>query len=256
MIQRVAQTKLSDIIVSQIESMIVDGTWAAGERLPSERDLATRFHVSRPSLREAIQKLEAKGLVSRRQGGGTFVSNALDQQVREPLFELLARHPESQFDLLEFRHAMEGVSAFYAAMRGTDSDLQHIANSFAAIAAKRSEPIVEQAQALMVFYTSIAEASHNVVLLHLVRGMRELLQENMRRNLEVLSERSDVREQLQTHRQAIVDAIIARKPEQARDACHQHLAYIEKTLLHLNREHTRLQRSLRRSEPLSTPMEK
>ncbi|RUO37523.1 pyruvate dehydrogenase complex transcriptional repressor PdhR [Aliidiomarina shirensis] len=263
MIQRVAQTKLSDVIVSQIESMIVDGTWAAGERLPSERDLATKFHVSRPSLREAIQKLEAKGLVSRRQGGGTFVSNALDQQVREPLFELLARHPESQFDLLEFRHAMEGVSAFYAAMRGTDSDLQHIADSFAAIAAKRAQPeaeqvhtIAEQAEALMVFYTSIAEASHNVVLLHLVRGMRELLQENMRRNLEVLSERSDVREQLHIHRQAIVDAIIARKPEQARDACHQHLAYIEKTLLHLNREHTRLQRSLRRSEPLSTPMEK
>lgn len=256
MIQRVAQTKLSDIIVSQIESMIVDGTWAAGERLPSERDLAVQFHVSRPSLREAIQKLEAKGLVSRRQGGGTFVSNALDQQVREPLFELLARHPESQFDLLEFRHALEGVSAFYAAMRGTDSDLNHIAESFKAIAAKRSQPIAEQAEALMVFYTSIAEASHNVVLLHLVRGMRELLQENMRRNLEVLSERSDVREQLHIHRQAIVDAVIAREPEQARDACHQHLAYIEKTLLHLNREHTRLQRSLRRSEPLSTPMEK
>ncbi|MCL5254894.1 MAG: pyruvate dehydrogenase complex transcriptional repressor PdhR [Gammaproteobacteria bacterium] len=256
MIQRVAQTKLSDVIVAQIESMIVAGTWSAGQKLPSERDLAAQFQVSRPSLREAIQKLEVKGLVNRRQGGGTYVAGALDQQVSEPLFELLARHPESQFDLLEFRHALEGVSAFYAALRGTDSDLAHIGQSFAHIASVASASIEQQAEALMQFYISIAEASHNVVLLHLVRGMRDLLKENMRRNLAVLSERSDVREQLQVHRQAIVDAIIAREPEQARDACHQHLAYIEKTLLHLNREHTRLQRSLRRSEPLSTPMEK
>lgn len=256
MIQRVAQTKLSDIIVAQIESMIVSGTWSPGEKLPAERELANQFQVSRPSLREAIQKLEAKGLVNRRQGGGTYVAGALDQQVSEPLFELLARHPESQFDLLEFRHALEGVSAFYAAMRGTDSDLQHIAKSFAQISLVAQQPIEQQAEALMQFYTSIAEASHNVVLLHLVRGMRDLLKENMRRNLQVLSERSDVRQQLQVHRQGIVDAIIAREPEQARDACHQHLAYIERTLLHLNREHTRLQRALRRSEPLSTPLEK
>lgn len=256
MIERVAQTKLSDVIVAQIEAMIVDGTWSPGARLPAERELAQQFAVSRPSVREAIQKLEAKGLLRRRQGGGTYVSGALEQQVSEPLFELLARHPESQFDLLEFRHALEGVSAFYAAMRGTDNDLQHIAKSFAAIAKVRNGNIEVQAQSLLTFYESIAQASHNVVLLHLVRSMRDLLQENMRRNLAILSQRSDVREQLHIHRQAIVDAIIAREPEQARNACHQHLAYIEGTLLHLNREHTRLQRALRRGNPVSTPAEK
>ncbi|RUO33503.1 pyruvate dehydrogenase complex transcriptional repressor PdhR [Aliidiomarina sanyensis] len=248
-IERIAHTKLSDMIVSQMERMIVDGTWAAGERLPAERELAVRFAVSRPSLREAIQKLEAKGLLTRRQGGGTYVRGGLATEVTDPLFELLARHPESQFDLLEFRHALEGVSAFYAAMRGTDTDLQRIEHSFAAIQQVRTESVEAQADALMTFYTSIAEASHNVVLLHLVRGMRGLLQQNMRRNLEVLLERSDVRDQLHIHRKAIVDAISAREPEQARDACHAHLAYIERTLLQINREHTRLQRSLRRNEP-------
>ncbi|TRW50391.1 pyruvate dehydrogenase complex transcriptional repressor PdhR [Aliidiomarina halalkaliphila] len=248
-IERIAHTKLSDMIVTQMESMIVDGTWAAGERLPSERELAARFAVSRPSLREAIQKLEAKGLVTRKQGGGTYVRGGLATEVTDPLFELLARHPESQFDLLEFRHALEGVSAFYAAMRGTDTDLQRIEATFAALQEVRQAEVAAQADALMMFYTTIAEASHNVVLLHLVRGMRGLLQENMRRNLEVLLERSDIRDQLHVHRKAIVDAICAREPEQARDACHEHLAYIERTLLQINREHTRLQRSLRRNEP-------
>lgn len=247
-VTRVQHTKLSDIIMSQMEGLIVDGTWAAGERLPSERELAKQFDVSRPSLREAIQKLEVKGLVSRRQGGGTFVSGGLHQQVTDPLYELLATHPESQFDLLEFRHALEGVSAFYAALRGNDADHQRIQQAFSEASETVDEDTQVQAAALMKFYVAVTEASHNVVLLHLVRGMQELLMENMRQNLEVLNSRSETRAQLQKHRASIVEAILAGQPVQARDACHQHLAYIEGTLLKLNRDHTRLQRSLRRSE--------
>ncbi|MCC5855773.1 MAG: pyruvate dehydrogenase complex transcriptional repressor PdhR [Idiomarina sp.] len=246
-LQRIQQTKLSDVIVSQIESLIVDGTWSAGERLPSERELARQFQVSRPSLREAIQKLEARGLVSRRQGGGTYIAGALDQHVADPLFDLLARHPESQFDLLEFRHALESVSAYFAALRGTDMDMARIEATFAK--ATETEPTSPaRAQALMAFYIAVAEGSHNVVLLHLVRGMAELLQDNIRRNLEQLQGRSDVLAQLQIHREAMVQAIIARQPEQARTACHDHLAYIEQVLLQLNREHTRVQRALRRGD--------
>jgi len=247
-IRRVQQTKLSDVIVSQIEALIVDGTWAAGDRLPSERDLSEQFQVSRPSLREAIQKLEVKGLVTRKQGGGTFVTGALDKQVSDPLFELLARHPESQFDLLEFRHAMEGVSAFYAAMRGTDADHELIQKKLNRVKESSEQDVQKQAEALIALYIAIAEASHNVVLLHLVRGMKELLQENMRRNLNILTGRKDIKAQLSEHRKAMIDAIVARQPEQAREACHAHLAYIERTLLHLNREHSRLQRSLRRDQ--------
>ena len=72
--QPIKVAKISDQIVAEIEAMIVDGRFSAGEKLPSERELAQRFNVSRQSLREAIQKLEAKGLIDRRQGGGTFVS--------------------------------------------------------------------------------------------------------------------------------------------------------------------------------------
>ncbi len=57
----VRQRRLADDIVQQIETMILEGTLKAGERLPAERVLAERFGVSRPSLREAIQKLVAKG---------------------------------------------------------------------------------------------------------------------------------------------------------------------------------------------------
>ena len=58
--ERIQHTKLSDVIMARIEAMIVDCTLPAGQRLPAERDLAQQFSVSRPSLREAIQKLEAR----------------------------------------------------------------------------------------------------------------------------------------------------------------------------------------------------
>jgi len=57
--------KLSDIILAQLETMIIEGSLQPGEKLLPERELALQFEVSRPSLREAIQKLEAKGLVTR-----------------------------------------------------------------------------------------------------------------------------------------------------------------------------------------------
>jgi len=245
--ERIKVAKISDQIVSQIEAMIVDGRFEAGQKLPAERELAQQFSVSRQSLREAIQKLEAKGLLERRHGGGTFVTDSVNESVTTPLFELLAKHPESQFDLLEFRHALEGISSFYAALRGTKADLDRIEFSINSIMDSQTRAIDEQVQSLVNFYLRIAEASHNVVLLHVVQGMRELLAENIKQNLEVLANNPSVVEQLNQHRLQIAKAIIDGQPEQARDACHQHLSYIEQALMEMTKEQSRIRRSLRRS---------
>lgn len=245
--ERIKVAKISDQIVSQIEAMIVDGRFEAGQKLPAERELAQQFSVSRQSLREAIQKLEAKGLLERRHGGGTFVTDSVNESVTTPLFELLAKHPESQFDLLEFRHALEGISSFYAALRGTKADLDRIEFSINSIMDSQTRAIDEQVQSLVNFYLRIAEASHNVVLLHVVQGMRELLAENIKQNLEVLANNPSVVEQLNQHRLQIAKAIINGQPEQARDACHQHLSYIEQALMEMTKEQSRIRRSLRRS---------
>lgn len=80
--------------------MILEGSLKPGQKLPPERELAIQFEVSRPSLREAIQKLEAKGLLMRRQGGGTYVKEQLWQTLADPIVELMNSDPESQYDLL------------------------------------------------------------------------------------------------------------------------------------------------------------
>ena len=75
--QKIKPEKLASAVADQIEKLILRGILKPGERLPSERDLAERFGVSRPSLREAITELQEKGLLSSRAGSGIFVADVL-----------------------------------------------------------------------------------------------------------------------------------------------------------------------------------
>ena len=245
---RIKPAKLSDQIVQQLEHMLLEGSFAPGQKLPTERELAAQFDVSRPSLREALQKLEAKGLVSRKQGGGTFVCDNLVGGLTDPLFELIGRHPESQFDLLEFRHALEGICAYYAALRGTKNDFLNIRQRYDEICqAQGQHDLDAESAAVGRFYSAVAEASHNVVLLHLVRGLTPLVEQNIRQNLEILQQKDGIVSQLNSHRQRLMQAVIHGEQDQARQASNSHLAFIEEALLEADRERSRLERSLRRS---------
>ena len=241
--------KLSDVITEQLESMILDGSLLAGEKLPPERELAIKFDVSRPSLREAIGNLQARGLVERKQGGGTFVSKSLNAVMRDPLMALISRRPETQFDLLEFRHALEGMAAYYAALRGQPEDYQALREALEALPKPgRKDNQRALAESLGQFYIIMARASHNMVLLHVMSTMQTMLTENIERNLEMLAQHVDVSKELSRQRADIVDAIAKRDPETARQACNAHLAFIEKTLLTINQRDSRVQRALRRLE--------
>ncbi|SUC23231.1 transcriptional regulator PdhR [Proteus mirabilis] len=244
---KIRQPKLSDVIEQQLEHLILEGTLRPGEKLLPERELAKQFDVSRPSLREAIQKLEAKGFLLRRQGGGTFVQDNLWQSFSDPLAQLLSGHPESQFDLLETRHALEGIAAYYAALRGTDDDLERIKATHARIIdAHDKGDIAAESDAVLQYQLIVTEAAHNVVLLHLLRCMVPMLEQNIRQNFEFLYTRKEMLTAVSEHRTQIYQAIINREPEAAREASHRHLAFIEDVLLDMSREHTRRERSLRR----------
>ncbi|GGO82618.1 transcriptional regulator PdhR [Marinobacterium nitratireducens] len=246
--QRVKQPRISDVIVQQLEEMILEGTFKPGQKLPPERQLAVQFEVSRPSLREALQKLTAKGLLVSRQGGGTYVSEDLGGSFSDPLLELFKTHPEAQYDLLEFRHALEGVSAYYAALRSTAADREEIKARYEDLqrfhVAKAFEKEVD---ADLDFHLAIAAATHNMVLLHMMRALFTLLRQHITDNLLNIYPRAGYREKIHDQHRELMDAILAGEPDNARKAAHHHLSYVEEALLEGEREHTRLERSLRRA---------
>ena len=245
--QPLKQQKLSDVILAQLENMIIEGSLQPGEKLLPERELATQFQVSRPSLREAIQKLEAKGLVTRKQGGGTFVSKEIMKSFAEPLFDLMANSNESQFDLLEFRHGIEGMASYYAAMRGTSADFDLIQAKHDLIGSCQLEDDYRaEAKAVYDFYLAICAASHNAVILHIGRSMSALLIDNIEQNLTMLSKKPDIFSKITDYRRNLLEAIVSGQPQKAWGASHKHLAFIEEILLKLTQEHSRMERSMRR----------
>ncbi|GGD07381.1 FCD domain-containing protein [Halopseudomonas salina] len=243
--------RLSDDIVTKLEGMILEGTLKAGERLPAERVLAEQFGVSRPSLREAIQKLAAKGLLISRQGGGNYVAESLGSTFSDPLLPLLEDNPEAQRDLLEFRHTLEGSCAFYAAQRATEPDRQRLTEAFAALQNCYSRvgevSRAEEGAADARFHLAIAEASHNAVLLHTIRGLFDLLKRNVVTNIGgMYAQRTETRDMLMKQHSELYQAIMAGEAQKARAFSDSHIHYVQEVLADVLEESHRVARAQRR----------
>ena len=229
--EKVHPEKLSSAVVRQIEKLILRGILRPGERLPSERELSEKMGVSRPSLREAVAELQARGLLESRAGAGIFVTDVLGSAFSEALIGLFAGHDEAVFDYLSFRRDMEGLAAERAAELGTDTDLQVIAALMAKMEAAHSKRNpAEEALLDADFHLAIIEASHNVIMLHMMRSMYQLLREGVFYNRQIMFKHRDTRDQLLEQHQAINAALQARDAGGARAAVARHLDFVETAL--------------------------
>ena len=234
--QPVQQEKLSQGVVRQIELLILRGLLRPGERLPSERELAERMGVSRPSLREAIADLQARGLLVARAGSGVFVADMLGSAFSEALTTLFASHDEAVFDYVSFRRDLEGMAAERAARVGSDTDLKVIAAVFHKMeAAHQKKNPADEAALDAEFHLAIIEASHNIIMLHVMRAMFDLLRAGVFYNRQQMFRQRTTRDMLLEQHRAINAAIQARDPKAARLAAEAHMSYVEQTLGDLRR---------------------
>jgi GntR family transcriptional regulator, transcriptional repressor for pyruvate dehydrogenase complex len=228
---KVKQERLADTITRQLESLILDGVLRPGDRLPPERELAQELQVSRPSLREALQKLEGAGLVETRHGGGSYVKNAFASVISDPLTDLFQRHPEAAVDFVEFRLTLDGTVAYYAALRSTEEDRAILTQRFKAMEACHSgEDPGQEAERDAEFHLAIAEASHNIVLLHVMRSLLELLRKGVIFNRNVLYGQQGARELLLHQHRAIYENIMKGDAEAARAAAQAHMRHVDEIL--------------------------
>lgn len=237
--QKIESEKLSQSVVRQIEKLILHGILRPGERLPAERDLAEKLGVSRPSLREALAHLQEAGLLETRPGAGVFIGDVLGSAFSPALIDLLARHDEAVFDYLDFRRDLEGMAAERAARAGSETDLKVIATLFArmeAAHAKRNPG--DESKLDAEFHMAILEAGHNVVLLHMMRSMFDLLRQGVFYNRQVMFRQRATRDALLDQHRAINIALQARDPAAARAAVEAHLDFVRAALA----EHQRAER--------------
>ncbi|MBR9651129.1 FadR/GntR family transcriptional regulator [Thalassovita aquimarina] len=247
--KKVQPEKLSDAVTKQIELLILQGILRPGERLPSERELSERLGVSRPSLREAISDLQDRGLLTSRAGSGIYVAEVLGSAFSEALVKLFASHDEAVFDYISFRRDMEGLAAERAARLGSDTDLRVIQAVFDKMeAAHKKRNPEDEAHLDADFHLSIIEASHNVIMLHMMRSMYQLLREGVFYNRQMMFKQRTTRDTLLDQHRAINSALQARDPEGARAAVEAHLDYVRSKLFDQQRSERNEQIALQRFE--------
>ena len=240
--------RLSDEVADRVRALIDEKNLEAGMKLPAERQLAMQLGVSRNSLREALAKLVSEGVLLSRRGGGTFIRWRHDtwseQNIVQPLKTLMADDPDYSFDILEARYAIEASTAWHAAMRATPGEKEKIQLCFEATL---SEDPDLASQADVRFHLAIAEASHNAVLLHTIRGLFDLLKRNVLTNIGgMYAQRDETRDMLIEQHRGLYQAIIEGRAEEARALSNRHIDYVQEVLADVQQQARREQRALRR----------
>ena len=204
-------------LAADLEARICGGELPAGTRLPSERQLAERYGVSRPIVREALRTLVERGLVEVLPARGSFVRGARPTDAAGVLDAHYRRSQATPRDLVEARTMLECTAAALAAERATADDLEQIDAALARF--DRASSVVERARYDLVFHLAVARAAHNPVIETMFGSITGLTVELMLRSL---SDRAVTDASVPYHTE-IRDAIGARNPQRARQAMMQHL---------------------------------
>jgi GntR family transcriptional regulator, transcriptional repressor for pyruvate dehydrogenase complex len=215
-------SRLYEQIVQQIEDSILKGTLKAGDQLPSERDLALKFGVSRTAVREAVKALHEKGLVEAYSGRGTFITNGTSQAVTQSI-NLMMRFDqvEGSANLAEVRQILEPEIAAMAATRIQEPQLTLMREAFSTMNAALKDPEA-YIEADLDFHLALAEAAENPLILSLLDSIVGLLREQ---RLKIFFHESGP-ERGQFHHARILEAIEKRDPDASRSAMRDHLQQV------------------------------
>jgi GntR family transcriptional repressor for pyruvate dehydrogenase complex len=225
--------KLTRKVSEYIARLIADGDFHVGERLPSEVRLADMLKVSRPTVREALGTLEARGLVEIRPRSGVYVSSAVPEEEQGAMAELVAVDPDKIWELLEIRKIMDSEGAALAAGRRNDEDLKRLCDLAREVEAIDSDAFLRReagGKAYVRFFTLLAAATHNTLYLHMKDTIDRLVRNALPASRMRLARFPEAGETIKAQLAAIMEAIESGDAASARRRVVIHLDYLERVL--------------------------
>lgn len=218
----IRSTRVYEQVAEHIENLILSGELHSGDRLPTERELAEQFHVSRTAVREAMKLLEQKGLVDMRPGRGTLVIDGTTRAMQHSLGLMMRVGQQGNaINLVEMRELLEPGIAALAAERAGKEEIAAMREAVATM-----DNNLENADAYIVadnnFHRALAKATQNPVVLALVDSIVDLLSEQRKQIFTV----GGGPERGQIHHKHLLETIQQRNATAARDAMHAHLRQV------------------------------
>nr|WP_140180669.1 FCD domain-containing protein [Providencia stuartii] len=219
-----------------LRQMIANMSYAIGDKLPPEREIAEMLDVSRAVVREALIMLEIENLIEVRKGSGVYVialpqcKGTADEEDRADDSALNAAGP---FELLQARQLLESNIAEFAATQVTPVD---IANMRKALQREKNELNTgEDETGDREFHLAIAQATHNSMLVELLKQSWEWRENNpmwLKLHSRIIDK--DYRKEWMSDHEAILAAMIKKDPVAAKSAMWQHLENVKQRLLELS----------------------
>jgi len=226
MLRVIKKTRIHEEVVTQIHELIREGRLKAGDQLPSERELAETFQVSRASVREALRALETHGLTISRTGMGNFISDLPVESLVAPLAKLLTEEKNALADIFELRKLIEPQIASMAAERATVKDIERMKR----LLDKQSEQVQRGATGVDAdteFHFAIGQATQNHAIEKLVSGLLDVLSHSREESLQTAGRRQA---SIDSHL-AILAAIEKHDEAKAREAMRYHIEQVEQNVL-------------------------
>lgn len=253
--------RLADQVVEKLLALVQARGLQPGQRLPAERQLALDLGVSRTSIREAIQRLTSQGVLASRRGDGTYVQSTAPaewlQEAVGPLARLLDSDPHYRYDVLETRHALESSTAWLAAQRATPQDKERLRRCFDVMIDLQQNGHAElAARADAQFHLAIAEASHNLVLVQVMRSLFTVVLSTVERNRHDMFRLSapQTLQALTAQHQSLMQAILEGDAQRARECIGEHLEHVRVTIQRLDEDAARRERSTRLPVDAASPL--
>lgn len=213
-------------IVEQIKQSVEKGEVLPGEKMPSERTLATTLSVSRTSVKEAFSVLESAGVVEIKQGSGVFLRKNTTDDIIAKINTVVRGQSVDIVELMELRQAIEGDAAYYAAIRRNHEDVEKLNHAFLQLEKSVSEDRLA-AEEDLAFHMSIAEAARNSVIAKVMYMVSDQLLDGLeqsRSNTLTIPGKSETI--LDEHRK-IYEAVRDSDPQKARQAMCHHLQQVK-----------------------------
>lgn len=217
----------SDKIIEQIVDALLRGDLKPGDRMPTERDLAARFSVSRTAVRDAVKILAGRGVVDVRHGSGIYI--AADEATVLERLDQVNLHDALLTDLFVVRKVLETKIASLAADRRTERQVQRLRDNIAE-ARSQAHDVAAVSQLDAEFHLTLARASRNLVFIKLMLTVLDLLSRSREQTLSV---EGRIARSLAEH-EHIVAAVADMQSERAGTAMLEHLDSVEASIAGTN----------------------
>ncbi len=218
------RASLVDEVFEQMKELIISGEWGPCAQIPSESELSTLFNVSRTTIRNAIQKLKTIGVLTTKQGQGTFVRHTITDNLAENLIPMVFLDNDNILEILEFRITIEMASASLAAERAGDDDIQRIQAVFE-VMSESIENYTRYSIADYQFHLNIARASKNTIFYQAMLKLKDVLYSHF----EEMNREFGPAMSIENHRK-ILAAITSKDPQLASRLMKENIELSIKTL--------------------------